>query len=171
MSQLLLVDVPAVVHPPGESDEFYTPRPLFAKWHDEFKFTVDACATRESACVPRFYDFKADGLVQKYAGERVWCNPPFSDIGPWIHLAQAWMQTGKCESWVHLLPANRTEQPWWQGYIEWVRDRPPNPGINYTLETRFLRGRFKFGFPGDPTGESGQSPTFGCVLVVWLRVP
>jgi phage N-6-adenine-methyltransferase len=175
--QTKLLDVPPAEkpkNPPGESDEFYTPWERFNPWHEEFRFTVDVCATAESAKVPRYYDIAADGLKQSWAGERVWCNPPYSDIAPWVRKAHNemtahWADHPSAELVAMLLPANRAEQQWWQTFIEPIRDgrieRIGDAAI--TLETRFLPGRFRFGFPGDPTGESGQSPRFGCVLVVW----
>jgi hypothetical protein len=62
------------------------------------------------------------------------------------------------------MPATRTEQPFWQRFIEPHRDRPGS-----RVTTRFLDGRTKFGKPGDPEGEEAGSPPFGCVLVTWRR--
>ena len=63
-----------------------------------------------------------------------------------------------------LLPANRTEQRWWQDLIEPFRDgRGP-------LETRFYRGRFNFGVPGNEAGKFHSSPPLGCVLVIWRKL-
>jgi site-specific DNA-methyltransferase (adenine-specific) len=38
---------------------------LFAELDREFGFTLDACATADNAKCPRFFDRKADGLVQR----------------------------------------------------------------------------------------------------------
>jgi hypothetical protein len=79
---------------PGSSDEFYTPSKWFRTWNAESGgFTVDTCATRESAKVVRFYDYLRDGLAQDYAGELPWTNPPYSGITPWVLLAWRWMAT------------------------------------------------------------------------------
>ncbi len=61
-----------------------------------------------------------------------------------------------------LLPANRTEQGWWQDYIEPAR-------LRGTIETRFLRGRLRFDTPDhDYTAQpKGNRPPFGVVLVIW----
>lgn len=39
-------------------------------------------------------DVDANGLDQDWTGERIWCNPPFSDIAPWIRKAwSSWTTT------------------------------------------------------------------------------
>jgi phage N-6-adenine-methyltransferase len=148
--------------PESEPDERYTPRSLFDPLHKEFNFTLDVCATAESAKVPRYFTKEQDGLKRSWRRERVWCNPPFSDIEPWV--VKAW--NSSAELVVMLVPAVRTEQPWWQTYVEPLRD---NWG-NHSLTTRFLPGRIRFGFPGNPAGHGVGSPMFGCVLLIW-RMP
>lgn len=63
-----------------------------------------------------------------------------------------------------LLPANRTEQGWWQDVIEWRRK------LGW-IETRFLAGRLRFETPDhDYTKQpKGNRPPFGVVLVIWRR--
>lgn len=61
-----------------------------------------------------------------------------------------------------LLPANRTEQQWWQLLVEPYRDRPGSP-----LTVRFLPGRMRFLKPGQTAVGPNQRPPFGCVLLVW----
>lgn len=163
--ELKLVD-PRADPPPGESDEFWTPRPRWQAWHQRFHFTVDVAAQRENALLPFYFTPEDDGLKRSWAGQRVWCNPPYSDIPPWIEKAWVEIGNGAAELAVHLLPANRMEQPWWQEWIEPFRDgrgRRTDP----VIETEFLPKRFRFGFRGDPTGETGHQPRFGCVLVIW----
>jgi len=76
-------------------------------------------------------------FAQSWAGERVWCNPPFSDLRPWV--VKAWQESRGCPVIVMLLPANRCEQRWWQELVEPFRDRPGSP-----LRTTFLPGRPRF---------------------------
>jgi phage N-6-adenine-methyltransferase len=141
-------------------DERITPAKIFDPLHAEFDFTVDVAANARNCRVPRFYDLASDGLSQSWAGERVWCNPPYSAIRPWIEKAWAEHRAG-CPLIAMLLPANRTEQAWWQDLVEPHRDgRGP-------IETRFYRGRFNFGLPNNPEGKFHSSPPFGCVLLVW----
>lgn len=140
-----------------ESDDRRTPRPLFDAWHAEHRFTVDAAATAANTLLPRFF---ADGLSESWSGERVYCNPPYSDIRPWVEKAHRETVNG-CELAVLLLPARRTEQPWWQALIEPCRDRRGG-----RIRTRFLPGRIRFEYP-DGRSTIGTRPTFGCVLITF----
>ena len=90
----------------------------------------------------------------------MWCNPPYSNIGPWVAKALSEVEGG-CLKVVMLLPANRCEQLWWQELIEPMRDR----GLNVT--TRFLKGRPRFGWPTEkPRSKRGDRPPFGLVVIV-----
>lgn len=148
----------AAVGVDDEKDDRRTPQELFDELDAEHgPFTVDVAASAENAKCLRFYDLASDGLAQSWAGELVWCNPPFSRLMPWVQKALEEIAAG-CVRVVMLLPANRTEQPFWQEYIEPVRDR----GLGVT--TRFLPGRQKFGSASGP-GKAGCP--FGCVVVVF----
>jgi phage N-6-adenine-methyltransferase len=143
-------------------DERITPAKVFDPLQAEFGFTLDAAANERNAKCGRFYDLESDGLSQLWAGERVWCNPPYSALRAWVEKAWAEHRAG-CPLIVMLLPANRTEQGWWQDLIEPFRDgRGP-------LETRFYRSRFNFGVPGNEGAKFNSSPPFGCVLVIWRQ--
>lgn len=124
-------------------------------------FTVDAAAAEHNARCARYWTMYDDGLAQPWAGERVWCNPPYSDIGPWV--AKANHETG-AELVVMLLPANRTEQLWWQHHIEPHRDR----GGRLTVE--FLPGRMRFLRRSQQAIGPNERPPFGCCLAIW-RTP
>lgn len=170
MSQPALLDVAPVLAPAGETDSWFTPLELWRGWDQEFSFTLDPCAHPEapvSQAIGHGFTIEEDGLRKPWSTESVFCNPPFSDIEPWAAKAHEEMRAG-CALVAMLVPANRTEQRWWQQYVEPYRDRLPRIA-RPTLATRFLPKRFKFGFPGDPTGRGGSSPTFGCVLLVWRQ--
>jgi hypothetical protein len=107
-----------------------------------------------------------DGLAQPWTGERVWCNPPYSQIEPW--LLKAWdsapIVKGGADLIVMLLPANRTEQGWWQRNVEGQRNLP---GLWFSVE--FLPGRPRFIKHGFERVEPNQRPPFGCCLLIWER--
>lgn len=155
--------------PTAESDEWYTPRWLFDPLDKEFAFTVDAAATRESRKVERFYSKAEDGLAQSYAGERVWCNPPYSDIRPWAAKAVQSILDG-AECWVSPLPV-WTDRKWWHEFVEpfrGVRYGFASPPIEVSL--RFVQGRVAFGFPGNPEAVGRSEGGFDAtVIVVWRR--
>lgn len=126
-------------------------------------FTLDVASSALNTKTPRHYTREDDGLVQSWAGERVWCNPPYSDIAPWVEKAWSqWFGDPRPRAITMLLPANRCEQKWWQSQVEPYRDRSRSP-----LATRFLPGRMRFDRPGVEIGPKGDRPPFGCVLLTW----
>jgi phage N-6-adenine-methyltransferase len=139
-----------------EVDNLETPWEFFTPLHDRFAFTLDACALPHNAKCLRFYSPEQDGLAQSWAGERVWCNPPYSNIEPWVEKAR----TSGAELVVLLLPANRTEQGWWQRQVEPYRR-------DGSLEVEFLPGRLRFIKHGHDKVEPNQRPPFGCCLLIW----
>lgn len=130
----------------------------FARWDDRFGgFTLDAAADSGNTKCDRWL---SDGLGSSWAGERVWCNPPYSGLDSWV--TKAWAEWPGTRGIVMLLPANRCEQPWWQTRIEPVRDRPGSP-----LRVEFLPGRLRFIRPDAVIGPKGDRPPFGCALAIW----
>ena len=130
---------------------------------------LDVAACDESHLAMYFFTKAQNGLMRPWNGRRVWCNPPFSDIGPWVE--KAWAEMGRAKGpdvIAMLLPASRTEQRWWQEHVEPKRD----VALTFngaSLRTCFLPGRTRFGHPGNPKGVGVGSPPFGCVLLVWRR--
>lgn len=145
----------------GTSPEF------FAKMVERFgPFSVDVAAAAHNAKCERYYTIDDDGLSKSWAGERVWCNPPYSDIGTWVRKAHA--EHGKAELIVMLLPANRTEQKWWQLHVEPYRDFTRSLADRGTsLAVEFLPGRMRFIRPGSTEIGPNERPPFGCCLLVW----
>jgi phage N-6-adenine-methyltransferase len=144
-------------------DTRITPRALWIQLHHEFGFTLDVAASVENRKVPAFFDIETNGLEQSWAGHRVWCNPPFSDIESWVSKAWKEFEAG-CDLIVMLVPSNRTEQPWWHRSIEPHRDR------RGPIETRFLPGRFDFHASKEQMDRrTSNRPPFGCVILIWKR--
>jgi len=135
-----------------------TPPELFDPLNERFGFTLDVCAEPHNAKCERYFTPEVDGLIQAWRGERVWMNPPYSDIERWIAKASL----APAEIVVALVPANRTEQRWWQTWIEPDRDRP---GSRLTVE--FLAGRQRFINPGEDTIKPNARPPFGCALLIF----
>jgi hypothetical protein len=61
-----------------------------------------------------------------------------------------------------LIPANRTEQQWWQEHVEPYRDLPGSG-----LHVEFLPGRMRFLAPGQAEVGPDERPPFGCCLLIW----
>lgn len=142
-------------------DDRATTAEVFAPLAERFGgFSIDVAAAAHNTKCERYYTLDDDGLAQSWAGERVWCNPPYSSIAPWV--AKAWAEHRTAEVIVMLLPANRTEQAWWQDLVEPYRDRPGS-----ALRTEFIAGRLRFMAAGKSTVGANERPPFGCVLLIW----
>ena len=125
-----------------EKDERGTPRDLFLSWHQRYNFTVDVAASDTNHKLPRYYTKQQDGLAQSWKGERVWCNPPYSRIRPWLQKA-----INENVLAVFLLPATTD--------VAWFHDL-----VLPFMEVHFLRGRIKFeGFE--------QGANFGNLIAVF----
>lgn len=61
----------------GKND-WETPQELFDLLDRDYRFTLDACATKTNAKCARFFSPEEDALTQDWGGETVWCNPPYS---------------------------------------------------------------------------------------------
>ena len=144
--------------PLDDVDDRRTPPDLLAECMElagVTSFDLDVAANDDNAITNAW--FVTEGLTAHWFG-RAWCNPPYSDIRPWVQKAHS--QAKFCRTIAMLLPANRTEQAWWQDLIE--------PGRHDgTLEVFFLRGRRRFDRPGWTAPAKGDRPPFGLVLVVW----
>lgn len=148
------------------TDDRRTPAEIFAPLHEQYAFTLDAAASDDNHLLPVYFTRDTDGLAQSWAGERVWCNPPYSLLGPWFAKAWAEMANG-CELIVMLVPANRTEQPFWQEYVEPFRDGGGQRLASVSLSTRYVAGRIRFNYPPDLANP--KSPMCGSVVLTWRR--
>ena len=151
-----------------EVDDRRTLPEVFDPLNDQYDFTIDAAASDANALLPAYWTRENDGLIQPWSGHRVWCNPPFSSIEPWVEKAWIEMVDGSCRLVVMLLPANRCEQGWWQRHVEPYRDGQPFHGVS--LSVRFLSGRMRFGWQETRQRlPRGDRPPFGCALLTWRR--
>lgn len=74
------------------NDTWATPQPIFNKLNDEFNFKFDVCAERETAKCTNYWTIEDDALSKTWELHRqensyLWCNPPYSNIGPWVDKA------------------------------------------------------------------------------------
>ena len=76
-------------------------------------FSLDVCAADDTAKAPRWFTEADDGLRQPWDGV-CWCNPPFNDIGSWVAKGLREVELGRARVVVYIVPANRSDQGWWQ---------------------------------------------------------
>ena len=128
------------------SDEWSTPQDLFDWLNFMFQFTLDPCATPENAKVKKYFTKPDNGLVKSWSRERVFCNPPYSEVELWAQKAATEADTAG--ALVALLVPARTDTKWFQKYC-----------IGRAII--FLKGRLKFG------GHKNSAP-FPSVVVLFL---
>lgn len=58
-----------------------TPKLFFEELHSKYRFTLDGAASAEDALLPRF---SSESNPVSWKGERVFCNPPWSNIRPFV---------------------------------------------------------------------------------------
>jgi hypothetical protein len=157
------VDVAALPHNAKLPRYFGPPGITSAAWRCMWDHPDECGAGGCSGCEHRRpAPLGLDGLAQSWAGERVWCNPPYSSIEPWVEKAREEVNRPgtPAELVVMLLPANRTEQGWWQRHIEPERR-------SHTLDVEFLPGRMRFIAHDAEAIKPNERPPFGVCLVIW----
>lgn len=148
------------------SDEWYTPDYLFRTLSDLYgPFTMDVCATPDSARAQRFFTQADDGLAQLWEGV-CWCAPPYSNPRPWVkkaiesttgyrqdeyHDQNGWGYTGAAER-VVMLVKNDPSTSWYQ------------LGAWYATDHVALPVRVKF-TPG--AGQRASRPNFASSILVF----
>lgn len=135
----------------GGSDIWGTPLPLFDTLDREFGFTLDPCAGPNNARAGRYFTAEENGLEHSWQGERVFMNPPYSEMKLWASKAYTEALSGALV--VCLVPA-RVGSSWFREYMA--------PG-----EVRFLTKRLKFLLPDNTPAP--HSAGFDSAVVVLER--
>lgn len=129
----------------SKKEDWETPKELFDKLNEKFKFTLDVASSEENKKCNKYYTKKEDGLLQNWDDEIVWCNPPYGkEIGKWVEKAS------KCRSLVVMLLPSRTDTRWFHDYIY------------QKTEIYFIKGRLKF------VGAKSSAP-FPSMIVIFNR--
>ena len=135
----------------GGSDYWRTPFLLFKNLHREFGFTIDGAATKHDALLPRFTD---DIRNQSWDGERVFCNPPYSDTKTFLAKAS------EADLAVFLIPY-RPHTTYWLRHIY---------SNNHCHEIRILHRAVKYLPPAGHNGLVIRSP-FASAIVIFKSEP
>jgi len=121
--------------PVSQTDDWATPQALFDQLDEIHNFTLDVAASLSNHKTAKWFGLDhdnpalRDGLAMSWAGESVWCNPPYGRvIKEWVKKAH---QESQHASIVMLLPA-RTDTQWFHDYA--IRHK-----------VTFIKGRLKFG--------------------------
>ena len=131
----------------SESNEWATPQKFYDELSKKYSFTLDPCATHNSAKCEKYFTPEEDGLAQDWAGETVFMNPPYGrEIKKWIQ--KAYEESRKPKTTVVCLIPSRTDTRYWHDYCM------------KSHEICFVRGRLKF-------GDSTNSAPFPSAIVVF----
>jgi len=130
----------------GGSDDWRTPYRLFRNLHREFNFNLDGAATEHDALLPRFTD---DIHNQSWVGERVFCNPPYSDTKTFL------LKAAEADLAVFLIPYRPQT-------IYWLERIFTNPLCH---EIRILHRAVKYLPPAGKKGVVARSPFPSCILI------
>jgi hypothetical protein len=127
------------VHFSSASDEWATPKDTYDALDAEFGFKDDACPLGGDA----------NGLMREWASP-CFCNPPYSEIGPWME--KAYLEASAGKTVVCLIPS-RTDTRWWHQFVM------------KATEIRFIKGRLRFG------DAVNVAPFPSCVVVFGQEPP
>ena len=130
----------------GRHQNWRTPRSLFDQLHAEYGFTLDGASEPGNGLI---YRASTADAPLSWSGHRVFCNPPWSNIRPFVGQAPA----ANCA--VFLVPA-RTNAKWFHRALE------------LGAEVKFFPGRPKFELP-ERTGPGHNSPV-DCLLLIFQTV-
>ena len=131
----------------SKTDLWSTPMDFFNKLNEKYRFTLDPCANEENHKCDKYYTLKDDGLSQSWAGERVFCNPPYgSAISHWVKKCHD--ENKNNGTFIVLLIPSRTDTRYFHDYIY------------HQYEIEFIKGRLKFG------NSKGSAP-FPSMIVIF----
>ena len=80
----------------SKTDLRATPQATFDELDQEFKFTLDPCATKENHKCERYFTIDDDWLKQSRDNENVFCNPPYwreikNRVQKWFFARGGWL--------------------------------------------------------------------------------
>lgn len=127
----------------GRAQNWRTPRDLFERLHAEFEFTLDGASEPGNGLVP--LASTAESPID-WAGHRVFCNPPWSNIRPFIEMAP------RAALAVFLVPA-RTNVAWF------------HRALDLGAVPRFFAGRPRFEL--DTHEGKGYNSPVDCMFLVF----
>ncbi|EHW7236528.1 DNA methylase [Escherichia coli] len=130
----------------GGSDDWRTPYRLFRNLHREFGFSIDGAATKHDTLLPCFTD---DIHNQSWDGERVFCNPPYSDTKTFL------VKASEADLAVFLIPYRPQT-------IYWLKHIFTNPLCH---EIRILHRAVKYLPPAGHNGLVIRSPFASAIVI------
>lgn len=137
-------------------DLWRTPAELYAALDREFHFVGDVAASHTNHLHKNYLTTENDALSPETNWELfedgyLWCNPPYSDITPWVSKTQA-MAEGSMGV-VMLVPADTS--------VGWFKQ-----ALSDVSEVRFITGG-RISFVRADTGQQVNGNNKGSMLLIW----
>lgn len=165
----------------SDNDRWGTPDWLFAWLNTQLRFTVDVCAERWNSKLKRFFSPKVNGLLQPWASERAWMNPPYSQVEAWLRRAR--QASLREQALVAALVPARVDTEWWDRYVlhgdgaagdvldarfdplsrTWWVDREGG-----STALHFVKGRVDFDTPPDAKKRGESTAPFPSALILFV---
>lgn len=143
--------------PPEVKDLWMTPPEVFAYFDHYYDLCVDIAALPESALCNTYVTPEQDALKQdwaalaKKAGGGIWCNPPYSNLQPWVDKAAEAAEKGAT---VVMLVHGNYDTAWFKTMYE-------------TCDKIFLLNGGRLSFIRADTGKVGNGNKRPSVFAVW----
>lgn len=136
--------------PANIRDLWQTPREVFSKLDEEFQFDLDVAASEKNKLCSNYYDESDNALIVDWHILSNWCNPPYSNITPWVQKAMIEHEKGK--TIVMLVPSDTS--------VKWFK-----LAYESCNEVRFISGRISFINAETQKPVNGNNK--GSVLFIW----
>lgn len=81
----------------GSSQEYGTPDYIFNYFHDQYQYDVDGAASIKNHKLPVYYSINKsflDAHPKYLIGKRIWINPPYNNVLPFVEKALGLMAEG-----------------------------------------------------------------------------
>lgn len=140
--------------PKENRDRWQTPPAIFAYFNNIYNFKIDIAASRENTFCKQFYSEDNSALEQDWdaqPGDYVWCNPPYSNIGPWIKAIS--QQNKRGIGAVMLIPADQS--------VGWFKEAIRTASLNEII----IGGRLAF--LSAATGKPVPGNNKGSQILIW----
>jgi phage N-6-adenine-methyltransferase len=132
-------------------DSWRTPKEIFNNLNREFKFECDVAASEFNHLCDVYYTEEMDSLSLPWFDVN-WCNPPYSNIRPWVEKAIKEHELGKTT--VMLIPADTS--------VKWFK-----MAFDTANEVRFISGRISF--INENTNKPVNGNNKGSVIFIWSK--
>lgn len=141
--------------PPEHRDSWRTPPEVFAAINAEFRFVGDVAASATNALHSRYLTEQQNALqvdwLEHFGPGYVWCNPPYSNIMPWVEKAIEECANGI--GTVMLVPADAS--------VGWFK-----AAQRECTEVRFITGG-RLAFINGATGKPISGNPKGSIFIIW----